>query len=224
MTLAELEAQVRDIIDDPGKFRYSDTVFAFDATEASLEIVDALSLPSERDTSLSLVEDQKTYVLPADITRVVAIRLIPENGGNPGGELDEVLRAELPVVDDLTNRNLSDPKRYALISGEGTNEDQLMLVFEHAPRRSASNAIVIDYQIQYEFDGSADFATQNVPFPARYNYPMVHMTAGLLLKRSDDAADKARGESLFMEGKDRLGERAMLNSLSFWQDNYRSMP
>ena len=219
MNLTDLNFQVRELIDDPAKFKFSDSVFTFEVTRASTVIADALNFPSERSSSLGLVEDQANYLLPADISNLVAVRIIPENGSEPSTTLTERMRYELQVVDDLTNDNVTDPKYYALVSGKGAQEDQLELIFNIAPRRSAANAIIIDYQIKYDFDSGVSFDTQYTPFPSKFDGAMVDLVSANLLQRSDDASDIQRGQFLETRARDYIADYAMMNSLSFWEED-----
>ena len=225
MNFGQLLTNTYRILQDPGQAVYANSVIALYASQALRTVGNALSITSGRDASLALVDGQQEYVVPDGVRRITHIRILPEAGTEPGNYLDEYRLGQFPFIDP----NNADPQYFAILGGGGTDEDQLKLFLYPSPNRSASNSIIIDYELDYEFlsddPATTDQKTlQLIPFPKIYHLAVLYFTVYYALSEQDDGHDLEKALYYKNLGMDILRDYSAINSISFYKDNFRAFP
>lgn len=205
MTQSELYTAVRSMLEDPSGFRYTNVIIDR-YTDMALRRVERSAGKTQRRLTLSLVQGQQEYLLPATgIRRVISVEILPENGTpTQDNTITQVDFSQIPstVVQE------SDPTCYAIDIASGASQNQQALLMYPPPARSTADAIVVTY------DG--DFTTGSLlPFPSTYDLIIQRLTAAGCLSESEDQTEVQKGEYLKNLAEDELKDMAFLDSNSY---------
>jgi len=221
MIFSQLLTEAYRLLEDPNRIAWPNSAIVRHLNAALRSIGSAVG--DSGRTTLSLVQGQQAYDLPAGVRRIREVRIAPESGSEPliitQRRLEE-MRINVPQE--------GDPSLYAVQLTSGANEDQFGLFMWPAPARSTADAIIIDYEIEYELD-SDDPATvpqeaQVIPFPRAYEMAILYLTIGSALSERDDDSDIQKSEHYWALGQRQLTELQPTGSASKMIDAYRPFP
>lgn len=228
MNYGDLQTQVYRILEDPNGFAWPNSAVAFNLNTAVSTLVNKLGRAEGRLT-LSTVVGQQEYTLPQGITRVKQVRILPQiqAGGSqqePSGSLTELALEDMPVV--VTQNG--NPDRFSLKAVGGSNEDQFSIFVWTAPDWAASDNIIVDFDIDYQFtsddpSSGADLA-QLIPFPPAYDKIIVRLTAAEMLGERSDADDIQKGEFWYDKAMQELKPKLPIRTTSYRRDVRRAFP
>ena len=217
MDYSTLITDVLAILEDNLGVAFSDSQEQRAATKAVRRVANKVGRTESRQ-SLDLVESQQAYLVPTGIRRLKKVQLIPENGNEPNSTgLRQVGLSDIPI----TVPNERDPDRYSIRLDAGTDENQFEIFLWPAPARSATDAIVITYDVDVVFDGTAG---QKIPYPPELQEAIVYYTASYLLFERADESDTQEAQKFKIMGDTEVKENRSVDSMSHYIDNNRAMP
>jgi hypothetical protein len=159
------------------------------------------------------------------VRRIQDVKIIPENGNEPlACGLPQVPLAEIPI----TVPQESDPDRFALSLTGGATADRYSLYFWPAPARSATDAIVVTYDVDTSIISSSPATgpnlAQTIPYPAQFEDAILYYTMSYLLLSRADEGDREEAQKFKMIADQEVRENAPVDALTYRVDNNRAMP
>jgi hypothetical protein len=120
------------------------------------------------------------------------------------------------------------PDRFSLKAVAGADEDKFSIFVWTAPDWAATDNIVVDFDIDYQFT-SDDPSTGPqlavpIPFPPAYDKVIVRLTAAEMLGERSDADDIQKGDFWFNKAMQELQPKLPIRTTSSRRDVRRVFP
>ena len=221
ITLEAFIDQVQDDLEDPGGFAtFSDAKCSI-AAEKAVRYLGSQVGRIEARLAVDMVIDVPDYVLPAatQIKAIKKLRIIPENGNEPGKQgLKQIDLFNMPI--NPTFQSSRDPDRFVTSLNGGANEDRYMISLWPSPCRTASEAIIIDYEVDFVFV-VANQATTQVPYPPQFTPALNLLTKANLLSDKDNQADKDLAKTIRKEAQTEIEQNRDTDAISKTESSRR---
>jgi len=224
MNFGNVVTEVYRVLQDPTQTAWPNSAVALYTTEAVRRVAEMTATSANR-TTLSLVQGQQAYELPADISRLVSVEITPSVGGEPQ-VIEERDYSDIPV--DATQEG--EPRFYSLLSANqiSATADRLAIFIWPPPNRSQTDSIILnvrdDFRILSDNPATAPQLAVEIPFPHKFDIPIIYMTIGGLLRERDDENDVVKGERYMQWAEDKLMSYIPLQSITSYGDSNRRFP